>query len=49
MYGKVPTKVKLPVKEHIQDDVRLLYGGVDETNLTVHIKLGMHDLLNRDT
>ena len=30
MYGKVSTKVKLPAKEYIQENVRLLYGGVDD-------------------
>ena len=30
MYGKVSTKVKLAVKEYIQENVRLLYEGVDD-------------------
>ena len=30
VYGKVSTKVKLPVKERIQENIRLLYGGVDD-------------------
>ena len=30
VYRKVSTKVKLPVKEHIQENIWLLYGGVDE-------------------
>ena len=30
VYGKVSSKVKRPVKERIQEDIRLLYGGVDD-------------------
>ena len=30
VYGKVSAKVKLPVKERIQENIRLLYGGIDD-------------------
>ena len=29
VYGRVPIKVKPPIKECIQEDIRLLYGGID--------------------
>ena len=39
VHGKVPAKVKLPVKERIQENIRLLYGGVDNAFFDAEEKL----------
>ena len=38
VFGKVSAKVKLPVKERIHENIRLLYGGIDDARFDAEEK-----------
>ena len=38
LHGKVPTKVKLPVQKHIRENIRPLYGIVDDASFNAEEK-----------